>query len=70
MDDDGHDRSSRKKRRRHKEARGTRRECTELAQVANGDGNDKIREADNKVVKKLNEMKGNPCPKCDSYGPA
>jgi hypothetical protein len=22
------------------------------------------------MVKKMNEMKGNPCPKCDSYGPA
>ena len=68
-DDDDHgrpmtrDKSPRKKRRRHKETRGTRRERTELAQVASSDGNDKIREVDNKVVKKLSEMKGSPCPK-------
>jgi hypothetical protein len=31
---------------------------------------DRVREADNKVVKELNEMKGSPCPKCGSYGPA
>jgi hypothetical protein len=60
VDDDDHDRPSRKKGRRRKETRGTRRERTELAQVANSDSNDKkgVREADNKMVKKLNEMKG------------
>jgi hypothetical protein len=62
-DDDGYDKSSRKKRRRPRK-RGTRRERnTELAQVASSDGNDKVREADIKMVKKMNEMKGNPCSK-------
>jgi hypothetical protein len=68
-DDDGHDKSSKKKRRRSRK-RGTRRERnTELAQVANSEGDDKVREADIKMVKKMNDMKGNPCSKCDSYGP-
>jgi hypothetical protein len=70
-DDDDYDKSSRKKRRRPRKHRGTRRERnTELAQVANSDGNDKVREADIKMVKKMNEMKDNPCSKCDSYGPS
>jgi hypothetical protein len=57
-DHDDHDKSSRKKGRRRKKTRGTRRERTELAQVANSDSNDKkgVREADNKMAKKLNEI--------------
>jgi hypothetical protein len=69
-DDDDRDRSSKKKNRRHKK---TRRERTELAQVANttSDSNDKkgLREVGNKMIKKLNEMKGITCSKCDSFGP-
>jgi hypothetical protein len=61
-DDGDRENSSKKKNRRHKK---TRRERTELAQVASttNDSNDKkgVREADNKMIKKLNEMKGITC---------
>ena len=67
-DDDGRDKSSKKETRRRKK---TRRGRTELAQVASSDSNDKkgVREADNKMIKKLNEMKGTTCSKWDSFGP-
>ena len=69
-DDDDYDKSSRKKRRRPRKHRGTRRERnTELAQVTSGEGNFKVREADIKMVKKMSEMKGKPCSKCEEYGP-
>jgi hypothetical protein len=68
--DGDRDKSSKKESRRHK---GARRERTELAQVASStnDSNDKkgVREADNKMTKTLNEMKGTTCSKCDSFGP-
>ena len=61
-DDDDYDKSSKKKRRRSKKPRGNRRERSErnpeLAQVGDGDGSLKIREADISVRWKANQPAG------------